>query len=75
MNLEFLDIGLPLEAGNFETTSKEIAKFREYCELLGKKPEQLTQEELQKMVDKLDNNTYLNWGNSMKRIIRENEKD
>jgi len=47
MNLEFLDIGLPLEAGNFETTRKEIAKFREYCELLGKKPSQLTSEELQ----------------------------
>ena len=46
--LDFLDIGLPLEAGTFETTSKEIKSFRKYCELIGKKPEQLTQEELQK---------------------------
>ena len=46
VNLEFLDIGLPLEAENFETASEEIAKFREYCKLLGKKPEKLTQKEL-----------------------------
>lgn len=47
MNLEFLDIGLPIETGNFETTSKEIAKFRKYCELLGKTPSKLKSEELQ----------------------------
>lgn len=48
MNLDFLDVGLPLESGNFETASNEIAKFRKYCESLGKKPEQLTEEELKK---------------------------
>lgn len=52
MKLEFLDIGLPLETGNFETTSKEIKSFRKYCELIGKKPEQLTQEELQRYYEK-----------------------
>ena len=46
MNLEFLDAGFPVESGNFEIASEEFAKFRKYCELLGKKPNDLTEEEL-----------------------------
>ena len=47
MKLDFLYNSLPLKSGNFETASNEIAKFRKYCESLGKKPRQLTCEELQ----------------------------
>lgn len=45
-NLNFLDNGLPLESGNFEISSNEISKFREFCCYLGKKPSELTEVEL-----------------------------
>lgn len=47
-NLSFLDYGLPVEHTSDVDVSEEIAKFREYCRLPDKKPEQLTEEELQK---------------------------
>lgn len=50
--LDFLDYGLPTEHIQKVDVSAEITKFKEYCEWLGKKPEQLTQEELQKYYEK-----------------------
>ena len=47
-NLSFLDYGLPVEHTSDVDVSEEIAKFREYCRLLWKKPEQLTKEQLQR---------------------------
>lgn len=48
MNLDFLDNGLPVESGNFEKASEDIHEFRAYCKLLGKKPSELTENELNK---------------------------
>ena len=47
-NLSFLDYGLPVEHTSDVDVSEEIAKFREYCRLPDKKPEQLTEEQLQR---------------------------
>lgn len=47
-NLAFLDYGLPVEHTSDVDVSEEIARFRKYCRLLGKKPEQLTKEQLQR---------------------------
>ena len=47
-NLNFLDNGLPLESGNFEISSNEISKFREFCYYIDKKPSELTEVELVK---------------------------
>lgn len=46
MNLDFLDNGLPLESGNYEKAAEEITRFRLYCERIGKKTSELTEQEL-----------------------------
>lgn len=47
MNLDFLDNGLPVESGNFETASEDMRKFRAYCKSLGKTASELTEDELE----------------------------
>lgn len=51
MNLDFLDDGLPIEHNENIDISSEISKFKDYCNSVGKTPEQLTDEELNKFYD------------------------
>lgn len=52
MNLDFLDNGLPVKSGNLKKASDDVCRFREYCERLGKKANELTEEELEIFIDK-----------------------
>ena len=53
-DLSFLDNGLVVEPTSDTDVSAEISKFIEYCRSLGKKPGQLTEEELQRFYE-MDN--------------------
>lgn len=46
MNVDFLDKGTPLTAGQEAIAKEEIAKFRKYCDSLKKAASQLTEKEL-----------------------------
>ena len=46
MSLDFLDNGLPVESGNWENGSKDVSAFRAYCNSIGKRASELTEEEL-----------------------------
>ena len=54
MSLEFLDNGLPVEHTNGEYEMEEIVKFKNYCNILGKTPSQLTKEELKEYYSEND---------------------
>ena len=47
MNLERLDVGLPVEHDEHDVASNELYKFRQYCKALGKEASQLTNNELE----------------------------
>ena len=48
MNLDFLDNGIPVEPGNEKVAHESMRRFRKYCESLGKRACDLTEEELEK---------------------------
>ena len=47
MLTDFLDKGTPTVPGQEDAASKELEKFRTYCQMLGKKANQLTKLELE----------------------------
>ena len=47
MSTDFLDKGIPTVPWQEDVASKELERFRTYCQMLGKKANQLTKLELE----------------------------